>query len=327
MNTPPIVWILADDRAGNVSQVVGVAQALNIPYITKNIRYSRYGRLPNMIRGRSLWGVDTHVSDPISAPWPDILISAGRKTAPIARYIKKKSNGHTRLVHLMNPGFPDSDFDIIALPTHDRTIMKPAIVQTVGAPHKVTQALLDAAKPVWAPHFTHLPSPKIAVLVGGNTKKGIFSDSMAREFGVAISNAASQLGASLLVTVSRRTSPSALAALQQSITAPHFLYDPASGLGNPYMGYLGLADIIIASGDSISMCCEACSTGKPVYIYAPESLIPNKHQIFHRELYRLHHARPFEHTLQPFQPVVLDNTQSLAAIISKRLGIVGTEST
>ena len=36
---------------------------------------------------------------------------------------------------------------------------------------------------------------------------------------------------------------------------------------NPYLGLLGLADILVATGESISMATEACATGKPVYFF------------------------------------------------------------
>lgn len=324
MNTPsslPVVWTLADDRAGNVSQVVGVAQALALPTIQKNIRYTRYGKLFNSLRGRSLWGMDAKHSDPITPPWPDFVISAGRKTAPIARYIKKQSGNHTKLIHLMNPGFPCGDFDLIAIPTHDRLAMIPSMVQTVGAPHRITSTLLESARTRWEKEFSALPSPRISVLIGGTTKKGVFTDSMAEEFGHAISQAAAEAGGSLLITASRRTSATAAQKLKGTLSVPYFFYDPSSGLENPYLGLLAFADIIIASGDSISMCSEACFTGKPVYIYAPELLIPAKHQAFHRELYRLHHAQPFEHHLHPFEPVPLRNTEHLARIICERFEI------
>src|SRR3546814_6488733 len=35
---------------------------------------------------------------------------------------------------------------------------------------------------------------------------------------------------------------------------------------NPYFGFLGLADAIVVTCDSISMVSEACSTGKPVLV-------------------------------------------------------------
>jgi hypothetical protein len=56
--------------------------------------------------------------------------------------------------------------------------------------------------------------------------------------------------------------------LQQTLKVPHVLYrwrpdDP----DNPYFGYLGLADRIVVSSDSIAMLTEACASDKPVDIF------------------------------------------------------------
>src|SRR5262249_1170230 len=45
------------------------------------------------------------------------------------------------------------------------------------------------------------------------------------------------------------------------------IFDWAARGDNPYLAFLGLADAIIVTGDSISMLAEACATGKPVHIF------------------------------------------------------------
>jgi mitochondrial fission protein ELM1 len=39
------------------------------------------------------------------------------------------------------------------------------------------------------------------------------------------------------------------------------------GGANPYLGFLGLADAIVVTADSVNMAGEAASTGKPVYVF------------------------------------------------------------
>ena len=51
------IWILTDDRAGNNTQVVGIAEALSLPYEEKKLAYNSLVKLPNFIRGASLIGV------------------------------------------------------------------------------------------------------------------------------------------------------------------------------------------------------------------------------------------------------------------------------
>src|SRR3546814_13124599 len=68
-----------------------------------------------------------------------------------------------------------------------------------------------------------------------------------------------------MVTPSRRTGPDNEAILRARLAGlPAEIWD---GEGeNPYFAYLGLADAILVTADSVNMVCEAASTGKPVYV-------------------------------------------------------------
>lgn len=316
MNKKPVIWVLADDRAGNSNQAIGVAERLGTDFEIKTIRYNKSGRLHNLIRGRSLLGVDLANSSPLSAPWPDIVIGAGRKTAPISRFIKKQSGGKTHLVHLMLPGFPDGDFDLIFTPKHDNIKNNDKYISSIGAPNRITPGILAQHKAKWEEKFAHLPSSKIALLIGGNTKKGEFTAAHARDLISKIS--AFIEGKGLLITNSRRTSEEVTQILKDEIKNPAYFHDVRSGGENPYFGYLANADLIITSGDSISMCSESCSTGKPVYIYAPENITPQKHQNFHKNLYETGYASPLTGIWQEHNYTPLDDAGFIAGIIKNK---------
>ena len=97
------VWILADDRAGNENQLLGVAEALGYPYERKDIHYNRWIRLPNWLRGHTFIGLDGKDKKNLTHHLPDIILSAGRRSFPIARAIKHLSKNKTKIVQLMNP--------------------------------------------------------------------------------------------------------------------------------------------------------------------------------------------------------------------------------
>ncbi|MGB1877529.1 MAG: ELM1/GtrOC1 family putative glycosyltransferase, partial [Rhodospirillaceae bacterium] len=96
--TSATVWALTDDRPGNNAQVLGVAQATDWPIEERAIRYTAWGRLPNLLRGASLVGLTDDSCTGLVAPWPDVVIAAGRRSAPVARWIKRQSGGKTKLV-------------------------------------------------------------------------------------------------------------------------------------------------------------------------------------------------------------------------------------
>lgn len=89
------VLVLADNRAGHANQALGVAEALDAPFAALRLRYNRLARLPNALLGATARHAAAD-SRP-APPWPDLVIAAGRRTAPVARAVKARSGGRTRL--------------------------------------------------------------------------------------------------------------------------------------------------------------------------------------------------------------------------------------
>lgn len=287
---PADVWVLADDRAGNVGQCLGVAEALGQPFVVKDIRYDRLARLPNLLRGAALVGVDAASRAGLAAPWPRLVIAAGRRTAPVARWIKRQCGA--RLVQIMDPGPGGrADFDLIAVPRHDGGSLAGAnVLPVTGAPHRVTPAKLAQAAEQWRDRFAALPRPWVGLIVGGDTRKRPFTPEMAADLGRRAALLAA--GGSVLLTTSRRTGKAAEAALLAAVPEPRFVHSWAAGGDNPYFGLLALADALVVTGDSVSMACEACASPAPVYLYAPFGWVVPKHARLHAELYAQGLARP-----------------------------------
>ena len=49
-NNAPLIWVLLDDRAGNNSQSLGIAQELGYDFIAKNISYNFLAKLPDFLK-------------------------------------------------------------------------------------------------------------------------------------------------------------------------------------------------------------------------------------------------------------------------------------
>lgn len=319
--TPPVVWVLADDRAGNRSQCLGVADALGFPRAIKEIRYGRLGGWPNALLGASFARLTARSRRELAPPWPDIVIGAGRRVAPVSRRIKNLSGGRTFLVHIMDPGGPGrAAFDLIAVPRHDRPDSAPNVLAVTGAPHRIRPEALAAAADVWRPRFAHLPRPWFALLVGGGAKGRALGAALLAELGRRADALARGARGSLLVTTSRRTDPAALESFLGALTVPSHVHRWDRGGENPYLGYLALADAVIVTGESMSMCSEACATGAPVYIYARDEFIAPKYARLHAELYESGLARPLPEAT-PFVPwshPTLNAADAIAAEIRKR---------
>jgi len=285
------VWVLADDRAGNVNQLLGIAEALDMGYERIDIRYDRWVKLPNLLRGRTLIGLDKASKLKIIAPWPDVVLSAGRRSFSVARYIRKQSQNRTRIVQLMNPGMAGfREADLIILPTHDHYKgYSKNVMRVLGTPHRVSREKLVQERQKWEPIFQAYPHKRVAVLIGGATKNKPFTVDMAKQLIQGIRDLNPQ---SLLVTTSRRTPLEIVDLLQRELPKPNYFYRFGDAGENPYFGLLSCADEIVVSGDSMSMCSECCGVGIPVHIFAPEDMMSEKHKRFHQMLYHDGYAVP-----------------------------------
>lgn len=322
----PLVWVLADDRPGNRSQCLGVARLLGLPFERKDIAYGPLVRLHNSLLGASFRAITPASRAGLTPPWPDLVIGAGRRSASVARKIKKLSGGRAKLVHVMHPGAGAGEFDLIAQPAHDARSPAPNILSIPAAPHGVTAEVLAEAAEEWRAAFAHLPRPLVALMVGGSTRRREFGPEMAAEVGRLAANMAAQQGGSLLVSTSRRVEesedPKTMPALLAEVTrVPNYLYRWGDPAGNPYMGYLALADTVVVTGDSVSMSTEACARPGPVYLYAPAPLITPKHKRFHDFLFGEGYARPLtaETMWQDWRHPTLNPAEDVAAAARRLL--------
>ena len=87
---------------------------------------------------------------------------------------------------------------------------------------------------------------------------------------------------------------------------------------NPYTGFLGLAEAIIVTSDSINMVSEACSTGKPVYIL-PMGVNNKRRQSFLETMQKEGRAKPFDGNLESWTYEPLNETERVATIIKEKL--------
>ena len=192
-------------------------------------------------------------------------------------------------------------------------------MRIAAAPHRLTPAHLAEVAGAWWTRVTDLPSPRVALIVGGSTRRRTFTDDMARALCEQAGAATRALGGALMVTTSRRTGASVAAVEDALGGTPHQLYRWDQAGENPYQAYLGLADAIIVTAESVSMCSEACATGKPVYLFAPDALITPKHARLHDILIKGGHARLFAGELDlSWRPEPLNVATGIADEIRRR---------
>jgi mitochondrial fission protein ELM1 len=274
----PRVWVLLDRKPGHSTQSLGLAEELGWPYERVEIEPSWIAHLPNAWIGERRLGMRPRAARRLGPPWPDLVIGSGRRTAPVARWIRRRSGGRARIVQLGRMGVtPPEAFDLSVVPEYARLLPHPRQLRTATPLTRVRPAALEQEGRRWGPRFEALPRPRIALLVGGNSPHYRFTPELARRLAAGATAMAHEAGGSLLVTTSRRTPQPAARALEQALPdAAHFFrWSPGSDPdANPYVGYLAVADAFVVTGESASMLAEACATGKPVFIYALPRGVP-----------------------------------------------------
>jgi hypothetical protein len=265
----PRVWVMMGHKAGDNSQILALAEALGWPFEIKRLVYRPTELLTNLLAPRTLLGIVRRRSSPLAPPWPDLIISAGRRNEPPCRWVQARAGKPVRLVHCGRPWAALECFDLVVTTPQYRLPQRENVLHNLTPLQRVSAVRLEEARALWQPRLAHLPRPHIAVMVGGNAGPYVLDPEAAALLGRAASAFAAKAGGSLLVTTSARTPKLATHALAAALEAPHelFRWTPEAAADNPYFGYLAVADQFIVTCESMSMLAEACSTCKPVYMF------------------------------------------------------------
>jgi mitochondrial fission protein ELM1 len=296
---PAPIWVISDGRAGIEAPALGLAEALCLPeamgvgFERRPIAWPNWlGRLEAVL---PYW-IFRWLMPPIGPMRPKLAIGAGRLAAPILRQLS--ALGVTS-VFLGNPRVSPDRFDLVIAPAHDE-LSGPNVVLTAGSLHRITPARLNQARVEWASLLETLPDPKIAVLIGGKSKRHDLPEAEAEYLADQLL-ALAQGGAGLMITLSRRTPAPARAAITARLKGCQGvqLYDGDGA--NPYFGYLAHADVVLVTNDSVNMASEAVATGKPVMVI-PLPGRDGKLARFHQHLAQKGLTRPFDGRIEQWTP-------------------------
>jgi len=269
----PRVWLVVGEKRGDNAQIRNLADAVGWAFEEKMIRVE-----PRWVDAKppvsaTLDHIDLDHSDLLEGPWPDLVITAGRRLASVGLWIKQASGGRTRIVVIGKPRGRAADFDLIVLAAHYVIRDAPNLVRHALPLMPLDFEALAAAKKAWVGRLLLLPRPLTALMIGGPTGGLRFDVETARELLAQTQALVESQRGSLFIATSRRT-PRAIAEwLRETCSASVqlSLYDPeASPEENPYQGLLALADDFVVTSDSLSMMVEVARLGRPLSIYPLE---------------------------------------------------------
>ncbi len=265
------MWAIVADKAGDNRQVDavlrGIERELGWPCETRRIRVRDQWRTAKPPVEPTLSYFDLDAGDPLEPPWPDLVVTIGRRPSSAALWVRGQSRGHTRVVLVGKPSGPIEDYDLVVASAE---VVLPPVENVVHIDlplMEVDRARLNAAAEVWSARLKDLVRPLTAVLVGGPTWPFVFDRDVARTLGDTIASLTEEGGA-VFVTTSRRTPADVADFLQTNLPARArlFRWKDARSDDNPYEALLALADRFVVTADSISMQVEVARLARPMKI-------------------------------------------------------------
>ncbi len=315
------VLILSDGRTGAQNRSLGVAEMLGIKdpeVVTLTPKYS--SKLLRLLPVSWLYeDYDRLVRDVRDY---DVVITAGYQISRVLSALKK-NDPRLFAVVLMRPAGSAKHFDVVAVEQHDRYPAANNVVVTLGAPNRITREKLALEADRWRKRLSHVRGTKIAVLVGGTSKRSRFGVEDARALVRELSSVLKESGAGILLTTSRRTGKDVTEALESTLKTSgieHFMWSPEEGgRDNPYLAYLALADAVVVTADSVSMVSEAASAGKPVYLWGDEKALPRKLKDYYTSMIKQGRVRWWhgKFTLRPPAAGLMDTMMVAGFVRSK----------
>ena len=122
--------LLTEGLHGMISQVEGLAKALDLEYFHEKIELNNFWKLIPP----SLTPVKKYVFKNNIEKEFDIIISCGRKSVIPSIYLKKNSNKNIINIHIQNPKVSLNNFNYIIAPEHDGISGK-NVISSKGALH------------------------------------------------------------------------------------------------------------------------------------------------------------------------------------------------
>lgn len=259
----PRVWVLTGSGDSSDRQARRLAAALGWPFEERRVAYNDRAALPYLLQGPTLKGIDPGASDPLTAPWPDLVIAAGRRGVPVARWIREQGGPGVRLVQLGRPAAPFELFDLIIASPDQRLPIRGNVLQLAAPLAAAADGGDSAGDHDLAPDLAGLPRPLVALLAVRPEPPYALAPEQATELARLAAREAGGSGA-VAAWIDPRLPAAAADALRAALGGPHRVL---AGRGPEAIAALAAAaDRMVLPGGDPAALAEACLTGKPVVL-------------------------------------------------------------
>jgi len=263
----PSTWLVLGDKLGDNAQAEIIAASLGWPCERRSLRFRAEFVLGKPPFKPSLYHLDPERSDALEPPWPELILTIGRRPSMAALWVREQSGGRTKVVLIGRPKRNIDDFALIIATPQYRLPARGNVVHLDLPLMRADPGRIGEQVEAWRDRLAALPRPLTAVLIGGPTKPFVFDARVTRSL-IELTLRSTEGEGSLYATTSRRTPDAVVGALKAHLptSARLFAWTPEAS-DNPYLALLGLADRFVVTGDSISMMVEVARLGRPLAVF------------------------------------------------------------
>ena len=263
--------LLTEGLHGMISQVEGLAKALNLEYFHEKIELNNFWKLIPP----SLTPVNKYVFKNNIEKEFDIIISCGRKSVIPSIYLKKNSNKSIINIHIQNPKVSFNNFDYIIAPEHDRISGK-NVISSKGALHYLTIEEIENSRD-YLQSRTNSKKDVLTLILGGPTKYYNYSTQNIKSIFSNIKNLTEKNNLHLIVIPSNRTPMETVSLAKSELINDTTIIETVDK--KAYLSALCLAKYIVVTCDSSSMISEAALTGKPISVSYTHLTLPTNREV------------------------------------------------
>jgi mitochondrial fission protein ELM1 len=305
--------LLTEGMHGMISQVEGLAKALDLDFIHEKIELNSFWKL----FPPKLTPVSSNVYKKIISSDFDVIISCGRKSVIPSIHLKKNSNKKVINIHIQNPKVNFKNFDFIVAPEHDG-ITGENVINTKGAIHYLTKEEILTNKNYLDSFIKKDQRKIITLIIGGPTKYYEYSDENIEKIFNNLKTLVEKKEYQLVIIPSMRTPKSIIEKAKLFFGERHTVIESVDK--KAYLSALAISEYIVVTCDSSSMISEAALTGKPIYIANIEpKKNDNRFQKFRNLFKELNITRNLGEDLENWNYQKLDETNRVAKIINHKI--------
>ena len=304
--------LLTEGMHGMISQVEGLAKALNLEFIHEKIELNSFWKFfPPRLTPIKNFVFKNKINYDFN-----IVISCGRKSVIPSIYLKNKFKNKIMNIHIQDPKVSLNNFDYIIAPEHDNLQGK-NVLASKGAIHYLTNSELDENENYLK---SRIDSKKkiVAFIIGGPTKHYKYEKSIIDAIFLKIKNNFLDNNYQAIIIPSMRTPKSTIEKAQDYFAEDQIVIDNVDK--KAYLSALKLADHIVVTCDSTSMISEAAITGKPIYVAQMPTIKKNERfENFFKLFESLKITKNLDRVIESWSYQKLDEANKISTYLKDKL--------